>query len=76
MPIVDKLLGMHADKDAQNGFGDTALIIASRNGDAALVKRLLAAGVATRLRNGDKATAEDVAVARSFRNVAQLLRGA
>jgi ankyrin repeat protein len=75
MPIVDRLLAAQADKDAQNEFGDTALIIASRNGAVSLVKRLLAAGVATRIRNRDRATAADVAEARSFRDVLALLKG-
>ncbi|MDB6087061.1 MAG: hypothetical protein JWN43_4942 [Gammaproteobacteria bacterium] len=75
LPIVDRLLAAEVDKDAQNEFGDTALIIASRNGDVSLVKRLLAAGAATRIRNLDRATAADVAEARSFRDVLALLKG-
>jgi ankyrin repeat protein len=75
LPVVDGLLAKQADKDAQNEFGDTALIIASRNGDVALVKRLLAAGATTRIRNRDRATAADVAQARSFRDVIALLKG-
>jgi ankyrin repeat protein len=73
LSIVDGLLAKQADKDAQNEFGDTALIIASRNGDVSLVKRLLGAGAATRVRNHDRATAADVAQARSFRDVIALL---
>jgi ankyrin repeat protein len=75
LSIVDRLLAAQADKDAQNDFGDTALIIASRNGNVSLVKRLLAAGAATRIRNHDRATAADVAKARSFRDVLALLEG-
>ena len=73
LSVVDSLLAKRADQDAQNEFGDTALIIASRNGNAALVKRLLAAGATTRIRNRDRATAADVAAARSFREVVALL---
>lgn len=73
---VDKLLAARADRNAQNEFGDTALIVASRNGDAALVRRLLEAGASTRLRNRDRASAADIAAARNFPAVMQLLRGA
>jgi len=75
LPAVNSLLAKQADKDAQNEFGDTALIIASRNGDVSLVKQLLAAGAATRIRNQDRATAADVAQARSFREVLALFKG-
>ncbi|MFL6605482.1 MAG: ankyrin repeat domain-containing protein [Steroidobacteraceae bacterium] len=75
LAVVDSLLAKRADKDAQNEFGDTALIIAGRNGNLSLVKRLLAAGATTRIRNQDRATAADVAEARSFRDVAALLKG-
>jgi len=51
------------------------LIIASRNGDTAVVKRLLAAGADTRIRNRDRATAADIAQSRSFQNVVSLLKG-
>ncbi|TLZ14341.1 MAG: ankyrin repeat domain-containing protein [Gammaproteobacteria bacterium] len=74
--IVDKLLTHHAEKDAQNEFGDTALIIASRNGNAALVRRLLSAGASTALRNKDRSTAADVARARAFPAVVELLKNA
>ena len=57
-------------------FGDTALIIASRNGSAALVKRLLSAGASSRLRNKDRATAADVARARAFPAIEALLKDA
>jgi ankyrin repeat protein len=60
--------------DAQNDFGDTALIIASRNGNLALVQRLLGAGASTRLRNKNRASAADVAQARSFAAVTALLK--
>jgi len=74
--IVDKLLTRRADKDIQNEFGDTALIIASRNGNAALVQRLLSAGASTRLRNKDRASAADVARARAFSAIFELLTNA
>jgi ankyrin repeat protein len=68
------LLAARADQDAQNGFGDTALIIAARNGNGALVRRLLAAGASTKLRNHDRAAAVDIAEARNFTQVAAVLR--
>ena len=74
--IVDRLLSQHANQDAQNEFGDTALIIASRNGNDALVQRLLKAGASTRLRNKDHLSAADVAAARSFSAIADLLKSA
>lgn len=73
--VVDKLLAAGADKDAQNTFGDTALMVASRNGDAPIVRRLLEGGASPRLRNRDRAAAVDIAEARAFPQVAQLLRG-
>ena len=73
---MDALLARHVDVDAQNSFGDTALIIASRNGDGALVRKLLDAGASARLRNKDRKSAADVAAARSFAAIAQLLNGA
>ena len=74
--VVEKLLARHADKDTQNEFGDTALIIASRNGNAALVQRLLSAGASTRLRNKNHASAADVARERAFTAIAELLKSA
>jgi ankyrin repeat protein len=56
--------------------GDTALIIASRNGNSVLVQRLLKSGASTRLRNKDHLSAADVAAARSFSGIAQTLAGA
>ena len=70
------MLARHANQDAQNEFGDTALIIATRNGNSALVRRLLSAGASTRLRNKDRLSAADVATARSFPAIADLLKGA
>jgi ankyrin repeat protein len=72
--VVAALMAARADKDAQNEFGDTALIIASRNGDAKTVRLLLDGGVSTKLRNQDRATAADVAAARDFDQVLALLR--
>jgi uncharacterized protein len=74
--IVDRLLAQHANQDAQNEFGDTALIIASREGNDAMVQRLLKAGASTRLRNKDHHSAADVAAARSFSAIADLLKSA
>jgi ankyrin repeat protein len=61
-------------KDAQNDFGDTALIIASRDGNLALVRRLLTAGASAKLRNHDRIAAADVAEARNFRQLVQILQ--
>lgn len=73
--MVAELLALHADKDARNALGDTALIISSRNGDPAIVRQLLAAGAATGLRDRDRSTAADVAAARSFSGIVAQLRG-
>ncbi len=54
----------------RNQDGDTALIAASRNGNAAAVKVLLAGGASTVLRNGKRATAADVARDRGFGDLA------
>ena len=67
-------MAFHTNVDAQNEFGDTALIIASRNGSVALVQQLLRAGASTRLRNKNRASAADVAQARAFPAVAALLK--
>jgi hypothetical protein len=40
------------------------------------VRRLLSAGASTRLRNKDRATAADVARARSFAAISELLKDA
>jgi hypothetical protein len=40
------------------------------------VRRLLSAGVSTSLRNKDRLSAADVAAARSFTAIAELLKGA
>jgi ankyrin repeat protein len=71
--IVAKLLAARVEKDAQNEFGDTALIIASRNGNTALVRQLLKSGASTRLRNKNRASAADVAKARAFTGIVALL---
>jgi ankyrin repeat protein len=71
--VVQQLLAAHADPDAQNEFGDTPLIIASRRGDLGLVRRLLEAGAGSRLRNRDHSTAADIAQARGFHKIAEVL---
>jgi ankyrin repeat protein len=73
-PVTDSLLTARAELDAQNDFGDTALIIASRDGNAELVRRLVAAGASAKLRNQDRVAAVDVAEARGFSQVAEILR--
>jgi ankyrin repeat protein len=61
--------------NATNALGDTALIIASRAGEADVVRLLLGAGAATGLRDRDRFTAAEAAEARSFRAIAAMLRG-
>jgi ankyrin repeat protein len=51
-------------------------MIASRRGDADLVKALLSAGASGRLRNRDRMTAADVAEARGFPTISELLNRA
>ena len=58
-----------------NRDGDTALIAASRNGNRAAVKVLLARGASTALRNSKRATAADVARDRGFADLAEVIGG-
>jgi len=62
--------------NAQNKFGDTALIAASRAGDTAVCKLLLSAGADTRLRNSSRKTAGEIAKMRGFAEVKSLLESA
>jgi ankyrin repeat protein len=64
-----------ADVNAQNQDGDTALIAASRSGNAAAAKALLAGGASTVPRNNKRATAADVARDRGFGELAQQIGG-
>ncbi len=61
--------------DAQNQDGDTALMAASRAGNLAASKLLIAAGASTSLRNTKRATAVDVARDRGFAALARTLEG-
>jgi len=65
-------LEARAQRDAQNRWGDTALIVASRNGDLELVRRLLEARASPNLRNGQGAAAADIAEARAFPAIVKL----
>ena len=71
--LVQSLLQRPGDVNATNRDGDTALIAASRNGNRAAVKVLLAGGASTVLRNGKRATAADVARDRGFGDLAALI---
>jgi ankyrin repeat protein len=59
--------------NVQDGFGDTALIAASRGGFAEVCQTLLKAGADARLRNTGRATADDVARLRGFDRVQKIL---
>jgi uncharacterized protein len=73
--LVHSLLQRSANVNATNRDGDTALIAASRIGNKAAVKVLLAGGASTVLRNGKRATAADVARDRGFGDLAELIGG-
>ena len=72
--IVALLLDRKPPLDATDAFGDTALMAAARNGDAATCVSLLSAGANPRLRNRDRATAAELAEARGFTKLAERLR--
>ena len=50
-------------------------MIATRNGSAAVVRQLVDSGANTKLRNNDHAAAVDIAEARGFAAILQLLGG-
>lgn len=72
--IVGAILTRRPSIDAADAFGDTALMAAARNGDAATSIRLLSAGANPRLRNRERAAAADVAEARGYMELASRLR--
>lgn len=72
--IVALLLDRKAPLDATDAFGETALMAAARNGDAATCMSLLSAGANPRLRNRDRATAAELAEAHGFPKLAERLR--
>jgi len=55
--------------------GDTALMVASRAGNLAAGKLLIAAGASTSLRNTKRATAGDVARDRGFATLVNAIEG-
>jgi ankyrin repeat protein len=59
--------------DAQNQYGETALLAATRGGSVAVVRELLNAGASAQLRNTDCASAIDVAKSRGHAELVQLL---
>jgi ankyrin repeat protein len=73
--VVAQLLAAGADHDAQDALGDTPLMMAARSGSADTVSLLLDAGASRRLRNRERATAADIAEARSFTQIARMLKG-
>lgn len=72
--VVRRLLEARVDVDAQNAYGDTALILASQANAPEVVDLLLRAGAHAALRNRDGLAAVDVANARGFDAVARRLR--
>ena len=72
--LLAPLLARKPSIDAADEFGDTALMIAARNGDQEISAQLLAAGADRRLRNRERATAAELAESRGFSALAQRLR--
>lgn len=73
--LLPPLLARKPTIDAVDEFGDTALMLAARNGDQEISVQLVAAGANLRLRNRDHATAADLAESRGFKALAQKLKG-
>jgi ankyrin repeat protein len=71
--VVALLLRAGAAVNQQNARGDTPLIVAGRQGDAATCRALLAAGASRSLRNSVRATAADAARERGFASLADEL---
>jgi ankyrin repeat protein len=71
--VMRALLAAGASIDAQNRHGDTALIAAARNARTEAVRVLLAAGASDKLRNVDRASAQDVANALGLGEIERLL---
>jgi ankyrin repeat protein len=71
--MVSALLQHGAHPDVQNRGGDTALMAASRIGALAACNALLQAGANRSVRNSVHSTALDIARARGFSELAQLL---
>ncbi len=72
--IVRRLVALRVGLDAQNAFGDTALILAGQAGASDVVDLLLQAGAKKTLRNRDGVAAADAAAARGFDAVAARIR--
>jgi ankyrin repeat protein len=75
LAVIEALLEGRPDLDALDSFGETALLVAARQGQEAVCARLLSAGANIRLRGRDRATAADVAESRGFVALARRLRG-
>jgi ankyrin repeat protein len=73
--VVQALLRRKVAVDLQNHDGDTALMAASRAGNALACRALIAAGASTSLRNTKRATAVDVARDRGFLTLASEIDG-
>jgi len=72
--IVSRLLKQGARPDQRNNFGYSALMIASQEGRADIVKALLSAGADRTLRNKKRETAADIAVASGHSGIVALLK--
>jgi len=73
LEIVRRTAAAKSELDAQNTDGDTALIFASRAGHESAVTALLQAGASTKLRNKENIAAEEIARARGFEHIAQMI---
>jgi serine/threonine-protein phosphatase 6 regulatory ankyrin repeat subunit B len=72
--IVDRLLKRRVRPDVRDNVGYNALMIASHEGRADIVKALLNAGADRTLRNKKRDTAVDVATASGHAEIVQLLK--
>lgn len=75
LAVIEALLAGRPDLNALDSFGETALLVAARQGHEEVCARLLSAGANVRLRGRDRATAAEVAEARGFLMLARRLRG-
>ena len=57
LPLIDKLIALHADVNAKNDFGSSPMSEAAVVGNVAVLKKLLATGADVESPNGDGQTA-------------------
>jgi len=74
--MVNALLTARADVNAKNNSGETALVWASHNGHAKVVKALLAARADVNAKANDGRTALKIARAAGYTRTVNLLRQA